>query len=129
MTRVGFHSTMDRVRSLLIVDDHASFRSWAHDVLAHEGFHVVGESADGAAAIEDVRRLRPDVVLLDIRLPDMSGFDVARQIGGLASVVLTSSRSASDFGPSIGASPAVGFLAKSDLSGEALASLLVEHGR
>ena len=120
---------MEPVRSLLIVDDHASFRAWAHDVLASEGFVVVGESADGASAIEDVRRLRPEVVLLDVRLPDISGFEVAGAIAAETAVVLTSSRSAADFGPSIRNSPAIGFLAKVDLTGAALVSLLAAHGR
>ena len=120
---------MESVRSLLIVDDHASFRAWAHDVLASEGFEVVGESADGGSAIADVRRLRPEVVLLDIRLPDLSGFDVAHAIAAQTAVVLTSSHAAADFGPSIRRSPAIGFLSKVDLTGAALASLLAAHGR
>jgi DNA-binding NarL/FixJ family response regulator len=112
------------MRSLLIVDDHDGFRWWAREVLDHEGYRVVGEAADGAAAIEAVRVLRPQVVLLDIQLPDMSGFDVARRLRGAAVVVLTSSRSAADYGDRLARADAVGFLPKADLSGAALDAVL-----
>jgi Response regulator receiver domain len=61
------------MRTVLIVDDHPGFRGWARTVRQAEGFGVVGEVADGAAAIQAVRALRPDVVLLDVQLPDMDG--------------------------------------------------------
>lgn len=83
---------------LLIVDDHQSFRSWARELLAQEGFDVVGVAGDGASAIEAVSALDPDVVLLDIQLPDMSGFEVAEQVAASTAVVLTSSRSVADYG-------------------------------
>src|SRR5262245_3586445 len=112
------------MRSLLIVDDHAGFRMWAREVLGHEGFDVVGEAADGSSAIDAVQTLRPQVVLLDVQLPDMSGFEVAERISAETSVVLTSSRSAADYGPAVLRSPAVGFMPKSDLTGAAMAELL-----
>lgn len=120
------------MRTVLIVDDHPGFRGWARAVLQAEGFGVVGEAADGAAAIEAVRALRPDVVLLDVQLPDMNGFEVAQRLrgdGADKTVVLISSRDAADYGSRIAASPAVGFLAKADLSGAALAALLDGTGR
>jgi DNA-binding NarL/FixJ family response regulator len=118
--------------TVLIVDDHPGFRGWARAVLQAEGFGVVGEAADGAAAITAAGALRPDVVLLDIQLPDMDGFEVAERLrgdGAGGAVVLISSRDADDYGTRIAASPAVGFLAKADLTGAALAALLDGTGR
>ena len=120
--------------TVLIVDDHPGFRGWARAVLQAEGFGVVGEAADGAAAIQAVGALRPDVVLLDIQLPDMNGFEVAERLRGNGAggrVVLISSRDAVDYGTRIATSPAAGFLAKVDLTGAALAALLdgTGHGR
>jgi DNA-binding NarL/FixJ family response regulator len=93
--------TWDVGCSVLIVDDHPSFRAWAHAFLEAEGYQVVGEAAGGAAAVLAVDRLRPDFVLLDVHLPDLDGFEVARQVAGFAeppAVVLVSSRDGSDFG-------------------------------
>ena len=63
--------------TVLIVDDHPSFRASARVVLEADGFDVVGEAADGASAHHECCRLRPEVVLLDVQLPDIDGFDVA----------------------------------------------------
>jgi DNA-binding NarL/FixJ family response regulator len=123
------------MRTVLIVDDHPGFRGWARAVLQAEGFGVVGEAADGAAAIQAVGALRPEVVLLDIQLPDMDGFEVAERlcghgVGGVGGVVvLISSRDAADYGSRIATSPVAGFLAKADLSGAALAAVLAGAGR
>ena len=62
--------------TVLIVDDHPSFRASARAILEADGFTVVGEAEDGTTALAELRRLRPDVVLLDVQLPDMTGFDV-----------------------------------------------------
>jgi DNA-binding NarL/FixJ family response regulator len=125
----GGSASMVGVRpTVLIVDDHADFRTSARALLEAEGFDVVGEAADGERAITEVRRLRPDVVLLDVQLPDLDGFAVAEQLaarGGGAVVVLISSREAAAYGPRLQAAPARGFIAKRSLSGEALAALLV----
>ena len=71
---------IDSVRTLVIVDDHAGFRSSARELLELDAFEVVGEAGDGADALAAVARLAPEVVLLDIGLPDMSGFDVAERL-------------------------------------------------
>jgi DNA-binding NarL/FixJ family response regulator len=111
--------------TVVIVDDHAAFRSSARRMLEAEGFEIVGEAEDGASGVETVRATAPDVVLLDIALPDASGYDVAEQLGDGPSVVLTSSRSQSDLGRRrLRASRAVGFIPKDRLSGDAIASLL-----
>jgi DNA-binding NarL/FixJ family response regulator len=114
--------------TVLIVDDHADFRASARALLEAEGFDVVGEAADGERAIGEAARLRPDVVLLDIQLPGADGFAVAEQLArnaGGAAVVLISSREAAAYGPRLDTAPARGFIAKRELSGEALAALLV----
>ena len=115
------------VTTVLIVDDHPTFRATARAVLEAEGFDVVGEAADGAAALEAVRSLRPDVVLLDVQLPDTDGFEVAARMtanGVGPAVVLTSSRDAADFGPLVFQSGARGFVPKAELCGAAIAALL-----
>jgi DNA-binding NarL/FixJ family response regulator len=115
-------------KTVLIVDDHPSFRGSARAMLEAEGFEVVGESASGSTAIATTRLLRPEVVLLDLHLPDMSGFEVCSallQLNGAApQVVLVSSRDACDFGELIASSGARGFVPKGELSGDAVASLL-----
>jgi DNA-binding NarL/FixJ family response regulator len=103
----------------LIVDDHQSFRAGARRLLEAGGLEVIGEAADAEAAIEAVRRLRPELVLLDIDLGATSGFDVARtltQEDGGPDVILISSHEYSDFGAEIAACGARGFVAKDALS-------------
>ena len=113
-------------QSVLIVDDHAPFRARARELLEADGFEVVGESADGSSALLAAQSLAVDVVLLDVHLPDLDGFEVAARLtseGGPA-VVLVSSRDASDFGSLVAASGARGFIGKDELSGSRLQSLL-----
>lgn len=112
---------------ILIVDDYVLFRSSARQLLESQGFEVVGEAGDGGAAIAAVRELRPDIVLLDIQLPDLDGFEVARQLAALPNppqVVLTSIRAASDYGPRLPAAAARGFIPKVELSQARLAAVL-----
>jgi DNA-binding NarL/FixJ family response regulator len=114
--------------TVLIVDDHPSFRASARAVLEAHGFEIVGEAEDGAAALVAVAELAPDVVLLDIQLPDMTGFDVCEALesrnGSGPAVVLVSSRDVTDYGDLIGESHARGFVPKAELSGEAVAALV-----
>ena len=86
--------------TVLIVDDHAAFRASARALLQAEGFDVVGEAADGAAAVAAVAVLRPEIVLLDLQLPDLDGLRVAEQLAGAPdppAVVLISSRDAAAY--------------------------------
>jgi DNA-binding NarL/FixJ family response regulator len=113
--------------TVLIVDDHASFRSLARAVLEFARFDVIGEAVDGASAIEEARRLKPAVVLLDIHLPDLDGFVVAERLtanGEGPAIVLISSRDASAYRRRLAHSPARGFIPKSELSGAAVAALV-----
>lgn len=112
--------------TVLVVDDHEGFRARARMLLEAEGYDVIGEAADGASAVAEAARLRPDFVLLDVQLPDLDGFDVAARItaGEDAPVVLlTSSRDWSDSPELIERSGARGFVCKDELSGDALGSL------
>jgi two-component system nitrate/nitrite response regulator NarL len=112
---------------ILIVDDYVLFRSSARRMLEAQGLQVVGEAGDGAAAIAAVRELRPDVVLLDLQLPDMDGFEVARLLAAEPdppAVVLTSIRAASDYGARLTAAAARGFVPKVELSGARISAVL-----
>ena len=111
--------------TVLIVDDHPSFRATARMLLEAEGYDVVGEANDGTAAIDAASRLHPEVMLLDINLPGLDGFQVADRMRTSATrIVLISSRDAADYGPSLGESGALGFIAKGELSGATLAEVL-----
>jgi len=115
--------------TVLVVDDHPSFRHFARQLLESAGYVVIGDAEDGASAIAAVRAHRPDLVLLDVLLPDMSGFDVARELAAGPErplVVLTSSRSASDLGSLVRSEHAKGFISKGDLTIAALAALVSE---
>jgi len=114
-------------RTILIVDDHPSFLAAARFVLESEGFDVVGVATDGESAVRETVRFAPEIVLLDVSLPDMTGFEVAsrlRAAGVSSRIVFTSSREGSDYGLLIDESDASGFIGKADLSGEALRLLV-----
>jgi DNA-binding NarL/FixJ family response regulator len=118
--------------SVLIVDDHSPFRGAVRVLLERGGFRVVGEAADGDAAIDAVQRLAPDVVLLDVQLPGEDGFAICERIvaaagttgGGGPVVVLTSGRPIGTFRRRLIRSRAAGFIAKTDLTASALAALV-----
>jgi DNA-binding NarL/FixJ family response regulator len=113
--------------AVLIVDDNARFRVRARRRLEADGYTVVAEAASGESALEAVRRHRPEVVLVDIGLPDMSGLslaeDLTREPDGPA-VVLTSTHDAADFGDRVTSCGAHGFVPKASLSGDAISALL-----
>lgn len=125
----GRHGCDDRrVRpTVLVVDDHAEFRRSARALLEAGGFEVVGEAAGGREAIGASARLRPEIVLLDVQLPDLDGFAVAARLAATPAppaVVLISSRDASAYGARLAVASARGFIAKRDLSGASLARVM-----
>ncbi|HEX6843652.1 MAG TPA: response regulator transcription factor [Actinomycetota bacterium] len=113
------------MRRLVIVDDHEGFRRAARAALEDEGYTVVGEAGSGAEALAAVARLAPDVVLLDIQLPDMSGFQLAERIAAQdRRVLLISSRPAGEYRGRLAESTVAGFIAKHDLSRSEIERLL-----
>jgi two-component system response regulator EvgA len=113
--------------TLLIVDDHPGFRTAARALLEQHGYAVVGEAGDGEAALEAVRELLPDVVLLDVQLPGIDGFEVASRLPDSVAVVMVSSRDAGDFGRLVERADA--FIPKHELSGPALDAALSAAAR
>jgi DNA-binding NarL/FixJ family response regulator len=123
---IGFEHPVTHNR-VMIVDDHQPFRSIARQVLTADGFLVVGEAADGAEAIRACGELRPNLVLLDIQLPDIEGLTVATILTSRIdppAVVLVSSRARTDYGSRIEDCGACGYIAKAELSGDAVRRLL-----
>ena len=114
-------------RRILIVDDHPGFRASARRMLEAGGFEVAGEAEDAASARRAVGGLSPEVVLLDVQLPDGDGIALASELsanGGAPEIVLCSSRAADEFGAGLSESGARGFLTKDELSAEAIRELL-----
>jgi len=123
----GVCDDQDVIPSVLIVDDHAQFREAASALLEAEGFAVVGSAADGDAAIAAAKRLRPQVVLLDVQLPGLDGFAAAEPLACTSEPpadAWTSSREAAAYGRRLDAAPVRGFIPKRALSGAALAALV-----
>jgi DNA-binding NarL/FixJ family response regulator len=121
------NASIGAVARVLIVDDHPGFRAQARALLMAAGYEVVGEAADGESGVRVARDLAPDVVLLDIHLPDITGFEVVQRVArgpGRPAIVLISSRDASDYGRRIERSGARGFIAKAELSARTLAAVL-----
>jgi DNA-binding NarL/FixJ family response regulator len=114
--------------TVLIVDDHPNFRACARALLESEGFEVIGEAEDGAGGLRSAEELHPDVVLLDVGLPDFDGFEVASRLtrnGAGPAVVLTSIREDYDLENLVRDSGARGFIPKDELSGAAITALVV----
>ena len=123
-TRLLCHDSRVRV---LIVDDHADFRSSARALLAAEGYEVVGEAADGSSALLEAVRLRPAIVILDVQLPDVDGFIVAERLAATPdppAVVLVSTRDESSYRRRLAETSARGFVPKAELSGASVAALV-----
>ena len=113
-------------RTILIVDDHAGFRRAARALLTAEGFHVVGEAPDGRSALSEAGRLRPEVVLLDIQLPDLDGFAVAAALAATEHpplVILVSSRDGASYDPQLTEANVAGFLPKGSMTGAAIRAI------
>ncbi len=128
MTDAPHGRTLPRMRPrILIVDDHAGFRTVARQMLEDDGYEVVGEAADGDEALTSAITLSPSVVLLDVHLPDLDGFAVSVLLAALPvppQVVLISSRPITDLRRRVDDSPVAGFVAKHELSGAAVDALV-----
>ncbi|HKD97735.1 MAG TPA: response regulator transcription factor [Micromonosporaceae bacterium] len=119
-------------RKVLIVDDHPDFRARARALLSAAGYEVVGEASDGMSGVRVVRDLAPDVLLLDVQLPDVTGFEVVRILHAdpdPPAIVLISSRDAADYGTRVRRSGALGFISKAELSARTLQAVLEGAGR
>lgn len=111
----------------VIVDDDAAFLEVAEALLERDGLTVAGVATSSAEAIQRVEALRPDVVLIDIRLGQESGFEAARRLadgGHAAALIMISTHAAEDYADLIAESPAVGFLPKAELSAAGIRQLV-----
>ncbi len=121
----------DAMLRCLIVDDSPRFLDAARGLLERQGVTVVGVASNSAEALQRTGELRPDVTLLDIDLGGESGLELARRLNdqdGPAPVILISTHAEQDYAELIAASPAIGFLAKTALSADAIRDLLAGHG-
>lgn len=117
-------------RTVVIVDDHADFRAQAAELLQSAGYVVVGSCRDGGSALDAIATLRPDVVLLDVELPDIDGFGVMARCDSLPdspAIVLISTREIDDYGGRVGRSRATGFITKAELSPRSLAEAIARR--
>ena len=114
------------MQGVLLVDDHAEFRAYARGLIVSAGYEVIAEAADGVGALRAADLHHPEIVVLDIRLPDISGLDVARRMGARTNppvVILISSGDRREYEQVAREAGARGFIAKADLTAEALRSL------
>ena len=114
-------------RRILVIDDNTAFRGALGQVLDTDCFVVIAGAATGASGVQLAREHEPDLVIVDVQLPDTDGFDVAEQLARLdlsLQVILTSSLDSSDLGALVTESPARGFIPKAELSAPAIEALL-----
>ncbi len=114
-------------RRILVIDDNTAFRAAVGQLLATDNFVVVAGAATGASGVQLASEHKPDLVIVDVQLPDTDGFDVAEQLAQLEpglEVILTSSLDSSDLGALVTESSARGFIPKAELSAPAIEALL-----
>lgn len=109
-----------------MVDDSPRFLAAARPILEQGGVEVVGVASNPTEALQQVEKLRPDIVLVDIDLGDYSGFDLARELASVDTtrMILISTHAEADFKDLIASSPALGFIPKPQLSASAIEDLL-----
>jgi len=117
---------------VLTVDDHAVFRRAAHDVIATtSGFESVGDAESGEDALDQVERLRPELVLLDVRMPGIGGVETARRIAAAhpdTVVVLISIEDSEEFREDVHVCGAATWVRKQDFGPALLRSIWEAHG-
>lgn len=114
----------------VIVDDHAGFRAQAAHLLRAAGYEVVGCCPDGGSAIAAIEETRPDLVLLDVQLPDIDGFRVVvhvKELDADLAIVLISTREEADYGSRVARSGAAGFITKGELSVQSLSRVVTRR--
>ena len=118
-------------RRILVIDDNTAFRRALGQVLDTESFVVIAGAATGESGVQLAREHKPDLVVVDVQLPDTDGFSVAEQLAGLdltLEVILTSGLDRSDLGALVTDSSARGFIPKDELSVAAIEALLAPTG-
>jgi DNA-binding NarL/FixJ family response regulator len=117
--------------SVLLVDDEDTFRDIARNQLANDqGFEIIGEASDGADAVDLYNRVMPDVVVMDVQMPNMTGFEATVRIleqHPEAVIILTSMQSEGGFARVAVESGARGFVPKRHLDADSILSLLDEE--
>lgn len=111
----------------VLVDDDEEFLKVAQTLLERDGVTVAGVAHNSAEAVQRTQALRPDVVLIDIRLGRESGFEAARRLAGdghSAALIMISAHAGEDYAELIAESPAAGFLPKAELSAVAIRRIL-----
>ncbi len=119
----------------LIVDDNGAFLMAMRYLLERDGAEVVGMASSGIEALEYAERLRPGVVLMDVRLGWESGFDVAHRLEDRAAlvpdwqptIILLSTHAEDEFAGRIAANPSLGFLEKTAVSVSRIKDLVAAH--
>jgi DNA-binding NarL/FixJ family response regulator len=114
-------------RTVLIVDDSARFRRIARAVIEDAGLSVIAEAADAGSAIALAAAAQPDVILLDVSLPDGSGLaavDPILDVAPATRIIIISARSASELGEALATSRAASFFPKERFSARALLEVL-----
>lgn len=76
----GWEGMVRAVKRVLIVDDGAFMRRFIREILARHGYEVVGEAEDGAQGVESYQSLKPDLVTMDITMPNMNGIEALKEI-------------------------------------------------
>ena len=107
------------MKTIVIADDFAEFRRFVRSQLQGNGFQILAEAADGLEAVAKVAMVQPDLVLLDIQMPNLNGLEAARQIRSVApksKILFVSQNTDADIVQSAMSAGAAGYLFKSNIN-------------